>query len=142
MDWSPVVQACIGLLAAAITGLSAFVTMVLLPKIIATYEKNTDIKLTAEQKASIYSAAETEANLLKAAVNNGVVDIIAATNPNSPVMEEHARIALNRVPESAAAQNTTNTGMRQIIAGRVASKIAATPARGLAIFTPKEIRDA
>lgn len=119
IDWTPVLQAA-ATLAATLFGLcTTYITVVLLPQIIANRKAETAIKQDAKEKASVYAAADTAANTLVADVRDGRTTLREATNPESPVVEQAARSALNRVPASAYAQNTTVKGMQQIIVGRM-----------------------
>ncbi len=128
-DWQPFFQALIGLCAAVITGLGA----IYIPRAIAAYEAATGVQVTAQDRAAVYAAADTAANLLRAQVDRGLLDLAHATSPDSPAVIEHAKAAIERVADSAATQNTTPQAMQEIIAGRVAGTpqvdVAAMPVR-------------
>lgn len=123
MDWTPIFQGLASAMGLVITGLAG----IYVPRAIAAYERAANVKLTDQQKAAVYAAVETDANLLKAQVLNGLVPLEHATSPKSPAVQAAAVSAMNRVSGSAQAQGTTSVDMQQMIAGKVADKFDHVP---------------
>lgn len=114
--WEPVLQA-FGSLAMTILGIIA---AIYLPRAVAAFERISGVQLDTAQRAAVYSAAETAKNLLVAKVEQGLIPLAHATDPNHPVVAVKAMEALSRVPDSAEGQKVTPQAMQTIIAAKVA----------------------
>lgn len=102
----------------AIGGVLTVLVRAYVPRIIAVFEQATSIKLTEQQRAAIYAAAETAKGIIQTKLDQGIIQVAHVTTDNAVVMEQ-ARAALTRVPGAAAAQNVTPEQMAAIVVGRV-----------------------
>lgn len=116
VDWAPLLQAVGSLAGTVIT----IIVAVYLPRAVKAFEQMSGVQLDASQQASVYAAADTAKKLIVSMVEQGKVPLAQATDPNHPVVAGQALHALQRVPESAAAQNVSTLAMSQIIASKVA----------------------
>lgn len=117
VDWTPLLQAVGSLAGTVIT----IIVAVYLPRAVKAFEQISGVQLDASQQASVYAAADTATRLIVSMVEEGKVPLAQATDPNHPVVAGQALHALQRVPESATAQNVSTLAMSQIIAGKVAA---------------------
>ena len=114
IDFAPVINALIAALALVITGLIG----IYVPRAIAAFERRTGVAVTEQERSAVMQAVTTAAGLLQAQLNTGMLKPADIT-PRNPVVEDVARAALQRVPDSAAAQGTTVAAAATMIAARV-----------------------
>lgn len=113
-DWAPVIQAVIAGIALVLTTLIG----IYVPKAIAAFERRTGVAVTDQERAAVMGAVTTAAGLLQTKLDQGVLKIGDIT-PTSPAVVGEANKALDRVPDSAAAQGTTAMAAAAMIAARV-----------------------
>lgn len=113
-DFAPIIQSCIALLAAVITGLIG----IFVPRAIAAFERRTGVLVTDQERAALMSAVTTGTGLLQTRLDLRLlrpVDIL----PGSPAVVKEAELALARVPDAAAGQAATIDTTAAMIAARV-----------------------
>jgi hypothetical protein len=118
------------LLQAVATALGAVITFLVAhyaPRAIAAFETRTGIQLSDQQRAAVLNAAQTQAGIVETMIQQGAIKLADVT-PTSPAMIDHAKQALARVPNAAAAQGTTPVAMAAIIVGK-ADTVSAASAR-------------
>jgi hypothetical protein len=113
------------LLSQLIQSLMALIGLVLttligiyVPRAIAAFERKTGVIETDQQRAAIMSAVTTAKGLLETQIDQGLLKI-SDIRPDSPVIQQAAAQALDRVPQAAAAQGTTRDTMTKLIVARV-----------------------
>ena len=114
IDWSPILQAVMAVIASVITGLIA----IFVPRAIAAIEARTKVQITDQERQAVFAALQTAAGIIKTKLDQGVLKIGDIT-PGNPAVVAQAQAALARVPDSAAAQGTTPVSAAEIIVGRV-----------------------
>lgn len=122
-DFLPIIKALIASVALAVTLLMGILIPVLINRGIAAFERRTGIILTAQQVAAVRDAVQTQAGIVETALQQGVLKLDDVT-PGSPAMIAHAKEALARVPEAAAAVGATPTAMSAVIVGAADTKAA------------------
>lgn len=124
VDWPSVLQALGSLATTAIMGVAA----IYLPRGIKAFEQISGVQLSAQQQSEIYASAQTAANLLVSHIEQGLVPLASATDPNHPIVTLRAMHAMNRMPPTAVSdQRVTASGMSQIIAGKIAAAYPTPP---------------
>jgi hypothetical protein len=106
-DWSPLIQAG-GLI----------VTTVVVPWAIVAYQKRTGIALTDQQRAAVQAALTTAAGIIETKIDQGSLSVADLT-PAHPAVVAAAWAAIDRVPDSAAAQGLTAQAAAEIVVGKV-----------------------
>ena len=110
IDWTPIIQAVMTALVAVIGAVAAWA--------VAEFRARTAVLVTDQQRAAVYSAAQTGAGLLKTKLDQGLL-LVSDITPTSPAVIAQAQTLMAHVPDSAAAQGTTVQAAAAIIAGRV-----------------------
>lgn len=127
-DLTPITQALVAGVALLMTGL----IRIYVPRIIAAFERRTDIQLTDQQKATLVGAATTEVGIIKMKLEQGALTM-QDIKPDNPNMLAHATSAIDRVPDTAEKMNKTVPSMSETIVGMVGNSVASTPAAAPAI---------
>jgi hypothetical protein len=124
IDWSPIFDAMLTVFATIFSLLFA----IYVPRVVKAFERMTGVQLDAAQEAQVVAAAETAKDLILVKVRHGVVSLAHATDPNHPLVVEHADSAVARVPaQGKRSAPVTQQAMREIIAGRVAAAGSCPP---------------
>lgn len=106
-DWDLVIKSMVTLLSG-----------IVVPWAIVAYQRRTGVQVTDQQRAAVYAALTTAAGIIQTRIDQGHM-AVADVTPNNPVVVAEVKAALDRVPESAAAQGTTATSAAQIVVGKV-----------------------
>lgn len=115
-DFLPIIKALIASVALAITAIMGVLVPVLVSRAIAAFERRTGVILTAQQVAAVRDAAQTQAGIVETELQQGVLKLNDIA-PGSPVMIAHAKEAMARVPEAAAAVGASPAALSAVIVG-------------------------
>ena len=110
IDWTPIVQACLGAAALIMTG-------IVIPWAITAYQQRTGKQITDQQRSAVYSAAQTAGGIIETLLHQGKLSVADVT-PDNPAIVKQAYAAVHRVSDAAAAQNTSVADMANLIVGR------------------------
>lgn len=129
-DWTPIVNAGIALIGLLLTT----VISIYVPKAIAAFQARTGVQVTDQERAAIYASAHTAAGIIETQLDQGALKLEHVT-PDHPVIVAQAKAAIDRVPDEAKSQNTTDAAMAQIIVG-IVDTVAHPPRPPVAIQLP------
>src|SRR3954469_21593283 len=111
--WQPILQA--GML--ALGGILVAMMKAYIPRAIAAFETWVNVKLTDQERAAVYQAADTAAGIIRTQIEQGRLKP-ADVDPNNTQVRAISADALARVPDAANAQKTTVDAMAHIVVGK------------------------
>lgn len=111
--WQPILQA--GML--ALGGILVAMMKAYIPRAIAAFETWVNVKLTDQERAAVYQAADTAAGIIKTQLDQGRLKT-ADVDPNNTQVRAISADAMARVPDAASAQKMTVDAMAHIVVGK------------------------
>jgi hypothetical protein len=127
-DFVPIFQALIAAAALVLTTL----TGIYVPKLIAAFERRTDVVVTDQERASVMQSITTATGLIQTRIDQGLLKV-SEVSPVNPVVLKEASAALARVPDSATAQKTSVDAAAAMIVARVDTSPKVQPVAALPV---------
>lgn len=131
VDWQSLLNTLLVALGAVLVGM----IKVYVPRVIDIVEQWVKIKLTDQEREAIVGAAVTGAGILQTKIDQGLLKV-KDVHPDNPIVQDAAKAAVDRVPDSAASQGTSVDVMANILVGKVDTSPKVVPV--VAAVVPEE----